>query len=716
MPLAVVTEASLGERVRQGDTKAFEALYEEYTPAIFDFLVRLVHDRAAAEDLLQATFIKAFEHRATLREPAKLRSWLWATAHNQAMNHLARRRRSDPIDEHFNLATLARGPEETAEAADAAELVWLAAASLEPRQYTLLDLTVRRDLSTQEVAEALGVPVGHASVLVNRAREALGHAVRYLLVARRRDQCPQLAALIPAGIRALSREQRSGVDHHMRRCEQCRRLGERLTAPAELLGSLVLLPPPAHLEKIDWSHLVGASRPATAGHGLGHLKGRRTIQHSGRSVGHHALTSSLHIVITVAIAIAVTTPQAGSASVPPAAVALAGGQNAAPTVVGRSVASGPAAPVVPSSQRLMAFADPPLPLGTGFTRQPTTVRLYHPDGTQAAPLTLRSGVRILAAAGSRIFVLEPGGVLKAVRTDGTVEDLGALGTDLTDIRTPSTFAVDADGTQWVWGTLDSGTPDFRQPPISTMHSSIHLAGIGLAARTIDQADEVNFVIEPWGWSAAGPVIADHIVCCELGGGPGSPFFDHYAIPVRIVDLDHGTRTALGADSDCPPPSPPGRGSWDFEADGTRFCLQRRAGSFNPATLTLASGRKLSVKLPAWTFGAGDAYLSPTSGVVAVGLVGDATGAGFPGLIYSRYETYLIDATDGSVKPLALSGVLPALYQQWPLSSWLPDGSLMVFRQAGAPGGDPGTYVVSPNGKVVKVSSIGPPIGVLQAAS
>jgi len=220
------------------------------------------------------------------------------------------------------------------------------------------------------------------------------------------------------------------------------------------------------------------------------------------------------------------------------------------------------------------------------------VHLFRPDGTQAGLLPLRAGIRILAAAGSRIFVLEPHGVLKAVRTDGTVEVLGTLGTDLTDISTPWTFAVNADGTQWVWGTLDSGKPDSRVPPVSIMHSSIHLAGIGMTTRTIDQADEVNFVIEPWGWSAAGPVIADHIVCCGLGGGPGSPFLDPYAIPVRILDLDHGTSTAVAADSACPPPSPPGRGSWDFEADGTRFCFERPAGSLNPATLTLGSGRKL----------------------------------------------------------------------------------------------------------------------------
>src|SRR3989442_8974382 len=290
MPVAV-EEASLAERVRQGDSDAFAALFQEYAPAVYDFLARLVHDPAAAEDLTQATFIAAFEHRSTLRDASKIRSWLWSTAHNQAINHLRRQRKSDPLDEQFDLATLARGPEEAAESKDAAELVWLAAASLEPRQYTLLDLTVRRDLSTQEVAEALGVPVSHAAVLVNRAREALANAVRYLLVARRREQCAQLAALVPAGLRSLTPEQRSTVDHHMRRCERCKELGERLTAPSELLGSFIFVPIPAHLAKLDWSHVLAAGHAGTAAHTSGRLHGRGVRHRATRSVGQHDVTA-----------------------------------------------------------------------------------------------------------------------------------------------------------------------------------------------------------------------------------------------------------------------------------------------------------------------------------------------------------------------------------------------------------------------------------------
>ena len=82
----------------------------------------------------------------------------------------------------------------------------------------------------------LGLPKDHAAVLVNRAREALGNAVRFLMVARRRDHCERLATLVPAGLRALSAEQRSTVDYHMRHCENCQVVARQFTAPAELFG------------------------------------------------------------------------------------------------------------------------------------------------------------------------------------------------------------------------------------------------------------------------------------------------------------------------------------------------------------------------------------------------------------------------------------------------------------------------------------------------
>lgn len=680
MPVAVA-EPSLGERVRQGDAAAFETLYHEYASGIYDFLVRLVHDRAAAEDLTQATFIKAFEHRSTLRDPEKVRCWLWATAHNQGLNHLARQRKSDPLDEQFDLATLARGPEETVEAKDAAELVWLAAASLEPRQYTVLDLTVRRDLSTAEVAEALGVPVGHAAVLVNRAKEALGHAVRYLLVARRREKCPQLAALVPAGVRALTPEQRSAVDHHMRRCERCRELGDQLTAPAELLGALILLPLPPHLHHLDTSHLVAA-----------HTGKAGALKQSAQSAGHQAITV-LQVVITIAVTAAVTVPQSGSAAAPVSLAVLTGSKLAANASTSPSPTAGTVGSTA-ASEYLIAIADPP-PRGFVPTTQPTTIRLVRPDGSDVNTLTLKPGLSVIGAAGQRVFVLEPGGVLRAVDLDGTVSDLGHLSGPVTS------FIVDPSGTRWVWGSVDLSTP--------VHDSTVYSAGIGLAPKVIDHLIDATWFLRALAWTPLGPVVVHFPT--GIGGRVAGVSPSDYVAQADLVDPDRGVvKTLTGTISQ--PGLPLTCRFTDLADDGSLACVGQGVGPGLALKLTSASGKVRTILLAKYG-DAGEAYFSP-DGTLAT-LVGVSGSAFDPNATSSQivYETDVVDTTNGSIKSVGVPGLTPAMGR----NSWLPGGALVLWRGNGDPSGEPGTFVVSvKSGKVLKISSAGRPIGLLQAAA
>jgi RNA polymerase sigma factor (sigma-70 family) len=263
--LDAASDLELGQAFRDGDEAALAALYDRHLRAVYDFVARVVRDPASAEDLTQMTFVRAWEGRDKLRDPARVKAWLFTIAHNLALNHVTRGRQMESIDDQFDLATPAAGPEAELEAKDAAQLVWAAAASLEPRQYAVLDLSLRRDLATPEIAEVLGVSSSHAAVLVNRAREALGNAVRYLLVARKRDHCPRLADLVPSGLQSLTPEQRTTVDRHMRRCPDCQGLAHRLTHPAELFGGLLPLPVPSSLrrERRDFV-LVAARRPVEA--------------------------------------------------------------------------------------------------------------------------------------------------------------------------------------------------------------------------------------------------------------------------------------------------------------------------------------------------------------------------------------------------------------------------------------------------------------------
>jgi hypothetical protein len=202
----------------------------------------------------------------------------------------------------------------------------------------VLDLSVRQGLSTREIADVLGVPVAHAAVLVNRGREALGNAVRYLLVARRRDHCERLAELVPAGVRVLTSRERSAVDHHMRRCETCRELGIQLTAPAQLLGALLPVPLPAALGDAGRQRLV-ASVHAQAG-AAAHATGGspwppRRLPWDGRGAWATGLAIGLTVlVLGGAATYLLRSPEVrhpGTGSRPPvAAPAVAGPAGAAP--------------------------------------------------------------------------------------------------------------------------------------------------------------------------------------------------------------------------------------------------------------------------------------------------------------------------------------------------------------------------------------------------
>ncbi|MDP9239844.1 MAG: sigma-70 family RNA polymerase sigma factor, partial [Actinomycetota bacterium] len=297
-----------------GDAAAFSALYERYVSRIYDFVRRTVRDQAAAEDLTQATFVQAYERRASLRDPAAVRAWLYRIAHNAAINHVTRSRMADELDELSAPPSTKPGPEEVAVQRESADLVWDAAASLEPRQYAVLDLTVRKGLTNAEVAEVLGVDAAQASVAVFRAREALGNAVRFLLVARRRRHCDRLADLVPEGVRQLTAAQRASVDRHLRRCPTCQRMAMALTAPDQLFAALPLLAVPAALRHAP--QIV----PTAVATGLPPAGGPRPGAHLARNL---VAGTAIGAVIAAAIVAGVVVTRNPPTRTPPTRAAVA---------------------------------------------------------------------------------------------------------------------------------------------------------------------------------------------------------------------------------------------------------------------------------------------------------------------------------------------------------------------------------------------------------
>ncbi len=244
-------DETLGRALRDGDLTGAEGLYKRYVAELHDLAARIVRDSTRAEDAVQTAFVLAMERASTLRDPAKVKSWLFTITVNVARQMVGRGPKYADTEVPEALEATEAGPEEVAVLHSTQELVLSAMDGLEPRQRVALDLTARHGLSTSEVGTVLGLPTAHAAVVVHRAQSAFRHSMRSLLIAQSRTHCDALATMVPHGVRSLNPLQRRRVEAHLRHCGACHTRAAVLTSSVELLGGIALLPLPARLTT-DW--------------------------------------------------------------------------------------------------------------------------------------------------------------------------------------------------------------------------------------------------------------------------------------------------------------------------------------------------------------------------------------------------------------------------------------------------------------------------------
>ena len=159
----------MARRLAGRDHAALRELYDLHGATTFSFLLRMVGDRPAAEDVQQQVYLEAWE-RADRYDPRRgpLVAWLLMIARSRAIDHL-RRRVPEPRDPASAVA-LADGHEE--ERADALLEQWRLAAALDRLPEDLADVLRRRfymEQSQTEIAAATGVPLGTVKTRMTRA-------------------------------------------------------------------------------------------------------------------------------------------------------------------------------------------------------------------------------------------------------------------------------------------------------------------------------------------------------------------------------------------------------------------------------------------------------------------------------------------------------------------------------------------------------------------
>jgi RNA polymerase sigma factor (sigma-70 family) len=283
--MVVATERALVTQAQAGDRVAFASLYDTYLPKIYDFALGMLRNRADAEDVTSDTFLKAVERLGSLKEPEAFRGWLYAIARNSALSLIESRKRAVPTAEHDEYAAahevaVLPDPEVRAESEELRTLVWDAAATLNPRDYQVFELTVRHGLSSSDIAPILGVRPAYAYILVNRLKGSVEEALETVLLTRTgRGACPGLDSLITQYGEDATPRLRKAVSRHAKSCEACAQTKKtRASVPALLAGMAFAAPSAAFAaelaSKIDeaWDRTPPAG-PSSGGAALGGMVG-----------------------------------------------------------------------------------------------------------------------------------------------------------------------------------------------------------------------------------------------------------------------------------------------------------------------------------------------------------------------------------------------------------------------------------------------------------
>jgi RNA polymerase sigma factor (sigma-70 family) len=157
------SDAELARAAATGDRHAFAMIYDRYANRLHDFCLGMVRDRDAAADCVQDVFCAAATQLPKLREPDRLRPWLYAIARNEALRCIRDRRREQVSDELPEAASHEAGPDTLAARNELANLIAEAAGGLGDRDRTVLELAYRHGLDGPELADALEVSPGNAN-------------------------------------------------------------------------------------------------------------------------------------------------------------------------------------------------------------------------------------------------------------------------------------------------------------------------------------------------------------------------------------------------------------------------------------------------------------------------------------------------------------------------------------------------------------------------
>jgi RNA polymerase sigma-70 factor (ECF subfamily) len=177
-------EPALIRRALKGDQDAFAALVDEHQRYVYNLAVRLVKDENEALDLTQETFVRAWTALPNFRGQSQFRTWLYRITTNLCYNRLPNLRRSlndlgDDVMEEIPESIL-DNPAYKFESSETKIHLYKAIDELDHHYKLLITLRYQNELSYEEIATTLNLPLGTVKTGIFRAKEQLRKSLAHL--------------------------------------------------------------------------------------------------------------------------------------------------------------------------------------------------------------------------------------------------------------------------------------------------------------------------------------------------------------------------------------------------------------------------------------------------------------------------------------------------------------------------------------------------------
>jgi RNA polymerase sigma factor (sigma-70 family) len=398
----MTTDAQLVAGHLAGDRAALAAIYDRYAGTLYDTAAAMTGSRDDAADVVQDVFVIAAERLGQLREPDRLRPWLFAILRNEVYRRTRTKHRTVATDFTAAGADVHLPSDPAPESAGAeyeelAALVRAAAAGLDERDQLVLEYSVRHELDGDDLAAALGVSPQQCYGLVHRMRQRAERSLGAYCVARTgRKDCDELAAILRDWDGEFSVLIRKRVARHVDQCDTCER-SRRKVAPLTLFGAAPAFALPLDLR----DRVLSATRHTQPdpGYGFERPGGFPSTLRAARRFGWLpalAATFLLLGVLGAIVAIAVADPVSDTLQVEPleatAATTDATVSDTLPTTtvsdtvttVSDTVQPGPTTTAAPGAVVATPPTTAPSPTAPSPTAPPTTAAPPPPPPTPPA--------------------------------------------------------------------------------------------------------------------------------------------------------------------------------------------------------------------------------------------------------------------------------------------------------------------------------------------